>query len=261
MFFSENDIALDLLGVFKLERQEISSKPSLERNYDSISVRINGRGFFETDNRKLSVKKGDLLYIPKNAQYNQSNSRETVIAIHFINYTYNSKNSKIEKLTVDDVELVNSLVEEIYDVWKEKKQGYKYKCTALLYELLYYSNCLRYERETDAPGHDLRIKDAVDYIHCNFRSEQIEISFLADMAMVSEAYFRKLFKKIYRVSPKQYIINLRLETATQLLESKLYSVTEVSERSGFSDPKYFCKLFKNRYGCSPKRFTRNRTIV
>ena len=74
------------------------------------------------------------------------------------------------------------------------------------------------------------------------------------MCFVSEAYFRKLFKKLYSVSPKQYVINLRLETAAQLLQSQLYSVNEVGDRSGFTDPKYFAKLFKSKYGCSPKEF-------
>lgn len=74
------------------------------------------------------------------------------------------------------------------------------------------------------------------------------------MCFVSETYFRKLFKKLYSVSPKQYIINLKLETAAQLLQSQLYSVNEACDKSGFADPKYFTRLFKSRYGCSHKEF-------
>ena len=259
MFFSENDISLDLLGVFKIKREAFSLKSAVARNYDSISTRLSGRGVFETDTGRLSVKKGDLLYIPKSAKYNQSTSSETVIAVHFINYTFN-KNSKIEKITVDDVEFIDTTIKKMYDIWKEKKQGYRYRCTSLLYELLYFLNCQEHKKKIDSSNHDLRIKKAVDYIHCNFRSEQIEVSFLADMCLVSETYFRKLFKKFYMVSPKQYIINLQLETAIQLLQSQLYSVSEVCEKSGFSDSKYFSKLFKNRYGCSPKNFARSQSI-
>lgn len=258
MFFSENDVSLELLGVFKMKRNQISSKSSTPRNYDSISIRLNGRGFFETDKRKFLVKKGDLLYIPKNAHYNQSTSGETVIAVHFINYTF-SKNSKIEKITVDNNEYVDNALKNMYDVWKEKKQGYRYKCVSLLYELLYFLNCQEYNKKIDAPNYDLKIKEAVDYIHRNFRSEQIEVSHLADMCLVSQTYFRKLFKNFYSASPKQYIINLRLETAIQLLQSQLYSVNEVCEKSGFTDVKYFSKLFKSRYGCSPKSFSHNQT--
>ena len=258
MFFAENDISLELLGVFKIRREEIALKSASQRNYDSISIRTRGRGFFETPSGKLSVKKGDMLYIPKNAQYNQNTTGESVIAIHFINYSFN-KNNNIEKFSVDDIEFAEDIIRQMYDIWKEKKQGYRYKCT-LLYELLYLLNCQEHSKTLEGPSHDMRIKEAVDYIHSNFRSEQIEVSFLADMCLVSETYFRKLFKKLYMISPKQYIINLRLETAIQLLQSELYSVNEVCEKSGFTDPKYFAKLFKKRYNCSPKHFARNRKI-
>ena len=253
MFFSENELSLELLGVFKLKREEMSLKSNAFRNYDSISLRLCGRGYFKTDNEKITVKKGDLLYIPKNAQYSQKTSGESVIAIHFINYTFN-KNSKMEKLTAENSEYTEELFRKMYDVWKEKKQGYRYKCISLLYELLYFSNRQEEKKKIDLLSNDLRIKKAVDYIHHNFRSEQIEVSFLAEMCSVSETYFRKLFKKIYSVSPKQYIINLRLETAAQLLQSQLYSVNEVSEKSGFTDSKYFAKLFKNRYGYTPRKY-------
>ncbi len=253
MFFAENELSLELLGVFKLKRREMSSKCAEARNYDSISLRLDGRGHFKTEGEKISVKKGDLLYIPKNAQYEQKTSYETVIAVHFINYTFNKKN-KIEKLTIENSQYAEEIFKKMYDVWKEKKQGYRYKCISLLYELLYFSNRQEQKIKFNNLGHDSDIKNAVNYIHSNFRSEQIEISFLADMCSVSPTYFRKLFKRLYSVSPKQYIINLRLQTAQQLLQSQLYSVSEVCEKSGFTDSKYFAKLFKARYGYSPKAY-------
>lgn len=253
MFFSENELSLELLGVFKLKREEMYSKSTEARSYDSISYRLAGRGYFKTEGEKISVTNGDLLYIPKNAQYEQKTSRETVIAIHFINYTFNNKN-KIEKLTIENSQYVEEIFKKMYDVWKEKKQGYRYKCISLLYELLYFTNRQEQKNKLNSLGHETEIKTAVNYIHNHFRNEQIEISDLAEMCSVSPTYFRKLFKKLYSVSPKQYIINLRLQTAQQLLQSHLYSVSEVCDKSGFTDSKYFAKLFKARYGSSPKAY-------
>ena len=253
MFFAENDVTVELLGVFKLTRKEFSLKKAAERNYDSLSIRTEGKGHFKTETERLTVRKGDLLYIPKTASYSQQTSGETLIAIHFINYSFNKENG-IEKLTLDDGAYVEQYIRKMYDVWKEKKTGYRYECCAMLYELL--GICNRQENERKRPNYspDSGIKKAADYIHCHFRSEQIEISHLAEMCSVSETYFRKLFKLHYEMSPKRYIIGLRLETAAQLLQSQLYSVAEVCERSGFVDAKYFAKLFKSRYGCSPKQY-------
>ena len=172
MFFSENELSLELLGIFKLERAESTTKANMQRNYDSLSVRLAGSGEFKCDGQTVSVKRGDLLYIPKNARYSQKTVGETIIAIHFMNYTYDYS-SQIEKLTANRPDYVEQLVRKMYDAWKEKNQGYRYRCTALLYELLYEANCQSVEgqREQDAVGS--RINQAVNYIHRNFRRQQM----------------------------------------------------------------------------------------
>lgn len=256
MFFSENDITVELLGVFKLTRKDFVLKSASKRNYDSLSIRTEGRGHFKTETESLTVSKGDLLYIPKTASYSQQTAGETLIAIHFINYSFN-KEKRIAKLALDNREYVEQRIQKMYDVWKEKKPGYRYECCAMLYELLGICTQQVHERKITAYSPNSDIKKAADYIHSHFRSEQIEITQLAEMCSVSETYFRKLFKLHYGVSPKRYIIGLQLETAAQLLQSQLYSVTDVCERSGFVDTKYFTKLFKSRYGCSPKQYQKH----
>ena len=253
MFFSQSDITLELLGVFKLTRNDFTLRSAAKRNYDSLSIRVNGKGHFKTGNNRFTVKRGDLLYIPKTASYTHQTAGETLIAIHFINYTFDRGNV-IEKITLNDGNRFEEHVQKMYNVWKEKKPGYRYECSAMLYELL--GMCYRQEHEKQTVNDSLGsgITKVADYIHSHFRNEQIEISKLAQMCSLSEPYFRKLFKRHYGVSPKQYVINLQLETAAQLLQSQLYSVSEACERSGFADSKYFAKLFKSRYGFSPKQY-------
>lgn len=259
MFFAENELSLELSGVFKISRKTEKVQKSHPRNYDSLSIRLSGSGKFKTENKSFSVRKGDVLYLPKHADYTQKTDGEKLIAIHFINYSFNRKN-KIEIIKAENVEFVEKLATEMYDIWKEKKQGYRYKCTSLLYELLYFLNCQEHEHIIDSVTSDQKIKTAIDYIHTNFRSGDIDISYLAEMCAISETYFRKLFKKIYEISPKQYILNLKLEVASQLLHSQFYTVSEVSDKSGFNDVKYFSKLFKKRFGFTPKEFQQNENI-
>ncbi len=260
MFFAENELSLELLGVFKISRKTEKTQKSHPRNYDSISLRLSGSGKFKTESKAFTVRKGNVLYLPKNAAYTQKTEGEKLIAIHFINYSFNRKN-KIEIVKSEDVQYVENIAQQMYDVWKEKKQGYRYKCTSLLYELIYYLNCQEHEHIIDSVTSDQKIKNAIDYIHTHFRSEEIDISYLANMCAISETYFRKLFKMIYEVSPKQYILNLKLEVASQLLHSGFYTINEVSDKSGFNDVKYFSKLFKKRFGMTPKEFAKNEKMV
>lgn len=251
MFFSKGDISAELLGVFKIDRKNFRHQSVNARSYDSLSIRLSGSAVFAEGENTLSVKKGDIIYVPQSAAYRQTSEEETVIAVHFINYS-RENGSQMESLTVENSAYATELFCQLYDIWKEKKQGYQYRCMSLFYELLYFLHCQRSVQFTDRITHENEMNIAMDYIHSNYRKGTIEISKLAKMCAVSETYFRKLFHKIHGVSPQQYIINLRLEFAYHLLGSNLYSVNEVSRRSGFQDAKYFSRMFKKRYGCSPR---------
>ena len=53
---------------------------------------------------------------------------------------------------------------------------------------------------------------------------------------------------------EKYITLLRLEYAAQLLQSKLYTVSEASEKAGYGNVKYFERLFKKHYGRTPGEY-------
>lgn len=253
MFLSKSGTSIELLGVFKISRKKYVNIKSHPRSYDTISIRLKGSADFKTKTAAFSVGRGDLLYLSRDAEYQQASEDETIIAIHFINYSSrNTENAVIMHL--DDSEYTEELITRMYNVWKELNTGYMYKCTSLLYELLYYIHCREQSDIEDAITNEGRIKNALEYIHANYRKAQIEASELADICALSVPYFRKLFKKIHGISPIQYIINLKLDFASHLLQSELYTVEEVALHSGFSDTKYFSRLFKSRFGSSPKQY-------
>lgn len=79
----------------------------------------------------------------------------------------------------------------------------------------------------------------------------LDNQFLSQHAHISETYLRKLFQRHYRTTPKQYILELRLQKARLLLADTTLSVTEVAYKSGFSSVYHFCKAFKARTGITP----------
>ncbi len=253
VFFSKDDISIEFLGVFKIKREKPQSQKAHERSYDMLCIRLSGEGEFTTADGSFSVGPGDLLYLPKNLDYSQKTQGETIIVIHFFNY-HACHDCAAEVFSGDKDCQIRQIFTEMYNVWKEKKAGHRHKCTSLFYELLSIISRERYTTAINAVTSDAKIKKAIDYIHSNYRREDISVSELAKMCSVSETYFRKLFKQIHGVSPSQYVINLRLDFASHLLRSQLYTVSEAGYKSGFNDTKYFSKLFKSRYGSSPKKF-------
>jgi AraC-like DNA-binding protein len=69
-------------------------------------------------------------------------------------------------------------------------------------------------------------------------------------------YLRKLFKTELGRSPLEYLTDLRMYKARELLsdEKRNRPIAKVAEDCGFSDALYFSRVFKKRYGCSPTQY-------
>ena len=70
----------------------------------------------------------------------------------------------------------------------------------------------------------------------------------------SMSYFKKLFKDFYGVAPGEYLTMLRINKAKALLESRLFSLSEIADECGFSSESYFSHAFKRVVGCPPKKY-------
>jgi two-component system response regulator YesN len=77
---------------------------------------------------------------------------------------------------------------------------------------------------------------------------------MADMAYLSAPYFSKQFKSQVGVSFIDYLTELRLGKARELLVETEYKVIDVALLVGYDDFRHFCKLFKSKMGLSPMQF-------
>lgn len=254
MFLGKDDYLITLLGVFLLKRDK-SRHDSFPYYYDTFGVRIAGGCTFTVNKTTTKVHQGDIVYLPRNMNYSQHTEGETVVAIHFLNHEPTVQQN-IEVVHIDDFETTNETVMTMYRIWNEKKPGYKTQCTALFYTLLYQIGQSHQQSEIFSRRTAEKLEKSVDYIHKHYKSEHISIRYLAELSAVSETYFRQRFKAIYQVSPNRYITNLKMEYAAQMLQSRLYTVTEVSECTGYSSVKYFERVFKQHYGCTPSDYMR-----
>ena len=57
-----------------------------------------------------------------------------------------------------------------------------------------------------------------------------------------------------KVTPMQYILQLRLSTAKNLLETSNKNITEIADAIGYDNPLYFSRLFTKYIGVSPKEY-------
>mgnify|MGYP001419367805 FL=1 len=96
---------------------------------------------------------------------------------------------------------------------------------------------------------------AVDYMERNYHLG-ITREKLAEMAGLSEDYFSRLFKKLVHKSPMEYLTEIRMNQAKQLLVQSGRSLRAIAQRVGYSDEFYFSRKFKAEIGCSPMAFVK-----
>ncbi|MEN6313034.1 MAG: AraC family transcriptional regulator [Clostridiaceae bacterium] len=98
-----------------------------------------------------------------------------------------------------------------------------------------------------------RFLNVIKYIQAN-PCIPINNSFLAEMAGLNPCYFSRYFKKFAGISASDYIDNVKMNAAKQLLMDKKVSVKEAAIELGFSDQFVFSKKFKKHFSISPNEF-------
>ncbi|MDO5040674.1 MAG: helix-turn-helix domain-containing protein [Peptoniphilus sp.] len=105
---------------------------------------------------------------------------------------------------------------------------------------------------------DLKEKDKINFslqsakiFIDKYYYKEISLADVAEISNMSKSYFSRKFKDLYKINYTDYIQEVRLSVAKDLLENSDYSILEVSEKVGFNDSFYFSKRFKERYGHAP----------
>jgi two-component system response regulator YesN len=93
----------------------------------------------------------------------------------------------------------------------------------------------------------------INFLEENF-SKDISLEDAAREVNMSYHYFSKFFKEQVGENFVDYLTNLRIRKAKELLKNSSLSVKEVSYKVGYSDPNYFSKIFKKVTGVTPTEF-------
>ncbi|MGN1140899.1 MAG: response regulator [Oliverpabstia sp.] len=94
------------------------------------------------------------------------------------------------------------------------------------------------------------ILEAKKYIRSHYASA-LSLNFMADYLGLSPNYFSKIFKKYTGTGFVDYLTDLRLKKAEELLKSGKYKIYEISSLVGYENSTYFSRIFKKKYGYSP----------
>jgi AraC-like DNA-binding protein len=91
--------------------------------------------------------------------------------------------------------------------------------------------------------------------------EQLTVEQIADKVGIERTHFTKMFTKRFNLSPMQYILQLRMNEASLLLQHTNYQIIEIAQAVGYQDISSFSKAFKRHIGVSPVRYRQQSQFV
>lgn len=108
------------------------------------------------------------------------------------------------------------------------------------------------QREADK-AYSVPVRNAVSYIHKHYR-ESISLGEVADKLNMNSSYLSTLFKTEVGIGFVDYLNEVRLTHAKELMDGKSMKLKELIEQSGFYSYQYFFSLFKKKYHMTPKEY-------
>lgn len=130
-----------------------------------------------------------------------------------------------------------------------KSPYYVSKSMSLFYEML--SDLLVNEENQ---GRAAILSPAIKYMESHLFDPDLSVEQLAEISHISPCYFRRLFKTQYALTPKEYMLNQKINRAKELLRGSYFSVTAICAECGFSSIYHFCRTFKQTTGYTPTEY-------
>lgn len=109
------------------------------------------------------------------------------------------------------------------------------------------------------PENAMVLSPVLDYIEDHY-SEQFDIDYLADICCLSPTHFRRIFHSITGTSPLDFLNNIRITQACNLLRSTEHSILDISEMVGFRSVSSFNRHFMTSMQTTPREY-RNETLL
>lgn len=222
----------------------------VHRRWYGLSFCLSGQITYEM-NGKLFVSNGQsAVLLPKGGTYSLTGNKEGLFPV----INFQCENLDCHEITLIPLKNPQAYIRDFETIQKLHLRGAgQLEIFSIFYKML---NALSFEDKADAN----LLAPAIQYIEGNISDPALSNAVLASLLGISEVYFRKLFFKRYNISPRQFILDFRIQKARQMLVETPFTVTAIAESCGFSTPNHFCRAFKQRTGLTPTQYVASHRI-
>ncbi len=244
MLYDEESLEISVVSVVNCDWEAHTAKVK-RRPFSALSLRVRGGGSIKACGEEFKLSEADVLFLPQNIDYEIDYTEGEVLVIHF--ECKNRGFGGLEVYHFEDLKHIQPLFRRAYSAYESKRVGYKLEIAALIYEILLTAKRQSVSEESLSDA----FKAAVELIKEEYKDQALKISDICKRVGISDSYFRRMMKLHYGTHPLNYISELRVSYAENLLHHPSVSVERAALESGFSDAKYFARVVKKLRGCSP----------
>jgi len=258
--------------LYVLKKRFNSQSPLTYHNHDNPSIVyiISGSCTYKINDQLYPVKKGDVIICNPGVYHGCTLSQdEEMFEFHIgftdIYFNHMAPNFLISPSTVPVITM-SKYEQEFYKCYNEivLEQERHEPGTGLILKSLIMKLIVILLREThfvDKTGTsclynpeyyeraDL-VNSIISYINENYASN-ISLEKISKNMYLSPVYISRIFKEETGDSPINYLINVRLNKAHELLSEGRLSISAIAKTIGYQDAYYFSKLYKKHFGCPP----------
>lgn len=178
--------------------------------------------------------------------------------VHPLTESINLSHIIFSEDSVWQTELLRHMRQAI-EFFEHKIKDSEFQIRSHLSEMI-FKICQNNTVQLEEKGHNKieidRIRRMLAFIQ-QYYMNPIQLQQIADSAFISSRECLRLFKNVLGTSPKQYVIQLRLQKAKDLLSETTTPISEICARCGFQDQSYFTKVFREQFNTSPTKYRKN----
>ena len=248
-------------------------------DFSELVIVLSGTATHVVDGEEYPIRKGDVFVISNNTAHGYKHPKNFHICnimfhlSYFLDYQSDIKTTAgfhalfvIEPtltktqgfkrqltLNLAQYEEIHRLIVSLKNEYETKLPGYQTMIISLLSQL-FTSLSRFYDVSQKSDSKEVvSIANTIAYIE-NHYNEDLSIEELAQYSGLSSRHFRRIFQRIYSISPTKYMTILRIQAAMKALQNPHLSITEIALLCGFSDSNYFSRKFKAETGKSPLEY-------
>jgi len=216
------------------------------RKHYSLSLCIEGQITYHIRDKQVVQDRNHVMLLPKGQSYSVHVNTAGLFPV----MDFEAPDLDCQEIIAFPIANPESYIRQfqaLKDAFNHKEN--RLKCFSLFYGILH-----QLQMEQNDP--DAFFTRTLDYIERSLSDSTLTNRKIAEYLNISEVYFRKLFTNRFKTSPKQYILELRLQKAKVLLTESNWSVSAVGEACGFSSLYLFSRTFRERTGQAPTQYAR-----